>query len=149
MSPKRESIALKNSGGEVGPAGPLAAGEAERAFGPLGGGKGREERVGRLDHLRRYVPFDGGRGCSLKNKSKRRRQRQQNDPFAFVHYSVYSGISVFAPSVYHRPLILQREVYFLNCCTKKSAIILLASMASGSMESYQKAWARASKTTRV
>ena len=37
--------------------------------------------------------------------------------------------------------------YLLNCFTKKSAMMWLASIASGNLESYQKAWVSASKTT--
>ena len=51
--------------------------------------------------------------------------------------------------VFHVSLRCDRlNCYFPNWLTKKSAMVWLASMASGRRGSYQKAWGRASKTTR-
>src|ERR1035441_9661947 len=83
-----QAIALKDSRGKVGPAGPLAAREAERAFGPLGVGERHQELVGRLDHLRRYGSRRRGlnrwrRTSSLLGaNSKRKHEREQNERWA-------------------------------------------------------------------
>ena len=70
-------------------------------------------------------------------------------PTIALPYGHGSQASVFACNELQIPVSDQTNAgaYLFNCCTKKSAIMWLASIASGSVESYQKACGRASKTT--
>src|SRR5207244_28941 len=81
------AVALKNSCREVGPASPLAAGEAEHAFRALGVGERREECVGGRYNSRRYRMTCGrggrwGRTGSLhgagSNRDREREPRQSD-----------------------------------------------------------------------
>ena len=63
------AVALKNSGGKIGPAGTLRAGESEGALGPLGRAERGEECVGGIDDFRGY-------GCARRGYDRRGADRR-------------------------------------------------------------------------